>query len=426
MRWFVTETMIRKTVPVRNARFQLAVFAVVTIFVIVIVATSDSGNGARTTAEAGAAESSGSTNAGSAAAGTGNVATTTSTVAPPTSTTVRPTVGTELTMIKRITGKISPKSVVASGFGVTFAQNMIYGHTITAYALDGSLLGTIPDAVDLAAFGITGYPAGTVKGGPVEVAFTPDGRKAYVSNYEMYGPGFANPGDDICSPAAGHDNSFVYRVDAKTLAIDQVIEVGPVPKYVAVSPDGRWVLVSNWCGYDLSVIDAAAGKEVQRLPIGAYPRGIAVAPDSSVAYVAAMGSNVVRTVDLTTFAVRTLTGLSNPRHLVLSPTGDVLYATLNASGAVAAVDVATGKVLAQVRTGEAARSMAISSDGQALYVVNYDSSSMSKVATADLSIVQQVATDPNPIGITYDPLTGVVWVACYGGSIQLFQDGAAA
>jgi YVTN family beta-propeller protein len=407
---------------VRSARFQLAVLVVITVIGIVVVATRDTDNRASTTSVVRAGEQSSSPDAQSTADTSPATTSTTTTVVP----TIRPTVGTQLAMIKRITGDISPKSVVASGFGVTFAQNMIYSHTVTAYGPDGTLLATIPDAVDLAAFGITGYPAGTVKGGPVEVAFTPDGTKAYVSNYEMYGPGFANPGDDICSPAAGHDNSFVYRIDTKTLAIDQVIEVGPVPKYVAVSPDGRWVLVSNWCGYDLSVIDAAAGREVQRLPIGAYPRGIAVSPDSTVAYVAAMGGNVVRTVDLTTFAVGTLTGLNNPRHLVVSPMGDVLYVTLNASGAVAAVDTATGNVLAQVHTGAAARSMAISADGQSLYVVNYDSSSMSKVATADLSVVQEVATDPNPIGITYDPVTGVVWVACYGGSIQLFQDGVAA
>jgi YVTN family beta-propeller protein len=417
--------LVRNTGLVRTARFQLAVLTVITIIGIGIVATRNSDDVPKTATAANAAEPS-STDARSTGAQAATTTTTAPAPAPAPIVTIRPTVGTQLTMIKRITGDISPKSVVASGFGVTFAQNMIYRHTVTAYAPDGTLLATIPDSVDLAEFGVAGYPAGTVKGGPVEVAFTPDGSKAYVSNYEMYGPGFGNPGDDICSPAARHDNSFVYRVDTKTLAIDQVIEVGPVPKYVAVSPDGKWVLVSNWCGYDLSVIDAVAGKEVQRLPIGAYPRGIVVSPDSSIAYVAAMGGNAVRKVDLTTFAVGTLTGLSNPRHLVLSPAGDVLYATLNASGAVAAVDVATGNVLDQVHTGSAARSMAISTDGHSLYVVNYDSSSMSKVATADLSIVQQVVTDPNPIGVTYDPVTGVVWVACYGGSIQLFQDGATA
>jgi YVTN family beta-propeller protein len=345
----------------------------------------------------------------------------------PTTTVLRSTAGTTLASVRRITGAITPKSVVASGHGVTFAQNMIYTHTITAYGPDGALIGTIPDSVDLARFGITGYPSGTVQGGPVEVAFTADGAKAYVSNYEMYGPGFAHPGDDDCGPRGGYDNSFVYRIDVATLRIDQVIEVGSVPKYVAVSPDGRWVLVSNWCSYDVSVIDAATAKEVQRLPMGAYPRGIAVTPDSTLAYVAVMGTTLVRAIDLSTFAVTTFSSVgSGPRHLVLSPDATRLYVTLNGEGTVAAVDTATGAVVGKVRTGQAPRSMDISADGASLYVVNYDSSTMSKVATADLSVVQDVHTPAEPIGITYDRTTGVVWVACYGGSIELFQDGVAA
>jgi YVTN family beta-propeller protein len=357
--------------------------------------------------------------------GDGESDATTTTTTPP--ATVRTTAGTTLTSIKRITGAITPKSVVASGHGITFAQNMIYTHTVTAYGPDGTLLGTIPDSVDLAAFGVTGYPAGPVQGGPVEVAFTPDGTKAYVSNYEMYGAGFAHPGDDVCNPSAGYDNSFVYRVDVKTLTVDQVIEVGPVPKYVAVSPDGRWVLVSNWCGYDVSVIDVATAKEVQRIPVGAYPRGIVVRPDSSVAYVAVMGSTVVKAIDLHDLSLSTFATVgSGPRHLVLSPDASRLYVTLNGEGTVAAVDTATGALVGKVRTGAAPRSMDISADGASLYVVNYESSTMSKVATADLSVQQELQTDAEPIGITYDRTTGIVWVACYGGSIELFQDGAAA
>src|SRR2546422_927767 len=84
----------------------------------------------------------------------------------------------------------------------------------------------------------------------------------------------------VASPASGYSNSFVYRIDVAKLAIDQVTEVGAVPKFVAVSPDGRYVLVANWCSYDLSVIDTATGAQVKRLPIGRYPRGIAIDPTS--------------------------------------------------------------------------------------------------------------------------------------------------
>ena len=58
-----------------------------------------------------------------------------------------------------------------------------------------------PRPVDLSTLGFPEHP-GVVQGGPVEAAFSPDGRDVYVSNYSMYGPGFAHPGDDTCSPVA--------------------------------------------------------------------------------------------------------------------------------------------------------------------------------------------------------------------------------
>lgn len=53
----------------------------------------------------------------------------------------------------------------------------------------------------------------------------------------MYGSRFGTEGFDTCTPssalAAGDTDSYVYRIDTKTLAVDQVIQVGLVPKYVA-------------------------------------------------------------------------------------------------------------------------------------------------------------------------------------------------
>ena len=84
-------------------------------------------------------------------------------------------------------------------------------------------------------------------------------------------------------PDSGYDDSFVYRIDTQTFAIDQVIGVGSVPKYVAVTPDDSTVLVTNWCTWDMSIIDAASATEVARVPIGRYPRGVVVSPDGATA-----------------------------------------------------------------------------------------------------------------------------------------------
>ena len=329
---------------------------------------------------------------------------------------------TRMKLKKTISGKISPKSVVSSGTGLFFAQNMMYSHTITVYDREHNLVKTIPDAVNLSKYGYSKFK-GNYRGAPVETSFSHDGKYAWVSNYQMYGPGFNNPGSDECSPSQKTDKSFLYRINTETLKIEKVIQVGSVPKYVATAPDNRLVLVSNWCSWDLSVVDTEKNRETKRIPLGRYPRGIVVDATSDKAYVAVMGSEDIAKVDLEDFSVGWLKNIGHsPRHLNLDPTGEYLYTTLNGEGRIAKIDLSTGKVLKKVVTGNAPRSMVISDDGQQLYVVNYNSNTVSKVRTSDMKVLQTVNVGASPIGITYDPQTREVWVACYSGSIMVFQD----
>jgi YVTN family beta-propeller protein len=337
----------------------------------------------------------------------------------------RPSPQRRMRLARTIHGNISPKSVVASGDGHVIAQNMMYRHSITVYDRSYRLVKTISDRVDLEALG--GPTAGgPVRGAPVEAAFSPNARYAYVSNYSMYGPGYTREGSDRCSPASPIDPSFVYRLNMRWLGVDRVGQVGQVPKYVAATPDGRLVLVSNWCSYDLSVLSSRTLKELRRVRLGRYPRGVAVHPRSHTAYVAVMGSTRIAVVDLGSFRVRWIEGVgSGPRHLVIDPAGRWLYATLNGEGRVAKIDLRTRRVVARVATGAAPRSMAIAEDGQSLYVVNYHSDTVSKLRTSDLRVLQVVRTNRHPIGIAYDVHRGAghIWVACYSGTIMVFKDG---
>jgi YVTN family beta-propeller protein len=342
---------------------------------------------------------------------------TASTASPSTPSTAR-----TLHLVRTVTGDIAPKSVVASRTGLVTAQNMMYRHSVTLYDADGNLQATIPDSVELSKFGISGH-AGMSRGAPVEAAFTPDHRHLYVTNYSMYGAGFGPEGDDSCDASQRFDDSFVYRIDVASKVIDQVIPVGAVPKYVEVTPNGQYVLVTNWCSYDLTVIDTAAGRAVARVRLGVYPRGVAVDPTSTTAYVAVMGDNVIARFDL---ATKTVTGTWDvgqaPRHVVMDPSGSFLYVTLSGDNEVVKLDVRTGAVVATARTGLTPRSMAMHPDGLSLYVVNYDSSTITKVATADFAVLQTLETNEHPIGITYEPTRGRVWVAGYAGSLQLYDD----
>ncbi|BAY36568.1 peptidoglycan-binding domain 1 [Nostoc sp. NIES-2111] len=341
-------------------------------------------------------------------------------IAPQSST--PPDASQKMRLIKTISGQISPKSVVYSGNGLFFAQNMMYNHTITVYNRDYELVKVIPDAVDLSKYGHSKYK-GKYRGSPVEASFSHNGKYAWVSNYQMYGTGFNNPGDDKCNPSQNTDKSFLYRIDTETLEIDRVIPVGSVPKFVATSGDGNLVLVSNWCSWDLSVVDTNENREIKRIPLGRYPRGIAVDAASENAYVAVMGSYDIAKVNLKDFSVDWLKNIGrSPRHLNLDPSGKYLYTSLNGEGKIAKISLSEGRVVKKITSGDAPRSMVLSADGEVLYVVNYGEDTVSKIRTSDMKILQKVKVEPNPIGITYDPKTREVWVACYSGNIMVFQD----
>ena len=329
---------------------------------------------------------------------------------------------TKMSLVKTITGNISPKSVRSSGSGLVSAHNMMYRHSVTIYdANTFELVSTVPDSVQLSKYGYSKYTS-IYKGSPVEGAYSPDGKYLYVTNYAMYGKGFNREGHDICSPASGYDTSFLYRVNLANYEIDNVYPVGSVPKVVEVTPDNKFVLVSNWCSYDLKVISIASQKVVKTIKIGRYPRGIAVSNDSKFAYVAEMGGSRIHVINLEDFSITYIPIGSNPRAIVLSPDNSMMYVTMNLSGKVASWDLINNKAGKSVKTGKAARSLAISSDGTALFVVNFVSDTISKVRTSDMKVFQSIKACNEPIGITYDSPTSRTWVACYGGAIKIYDN----
>lgn len=359
---------------------------------------------------------------------TTTTSTTTTTIDAGTSTTTTvPVIPADERSLVRIgqyySDSITPKSVDASGTGLVFAQNMVYRRTVSVFnARSGALVKTIPTVVDLQHFGL---PGGVVQGAPVEGAFSPDDKYFYVSNYSMYGPGQGPEGEDTCTPAsalaAGDTPDYVFRIDTANLSIDQVIKVGLVPKFVAVTPNDRYVLVTNWCSWTLSIISVALHKVVATLPLPGTPRGIAVDPKSRFAYVAIMGGDVLVRVSLAELReVGQIYVGSNPRTVVLSPNGEFAYVSLNVPGDVIKVNLRTQRVVSVQHTGVLCRSLVISSDGTALYVVNYGSSTVTELRASDLAILQTARVPSQPIGITYDPLTGDVWVSSYSGYITRF------
>ena len=190
------------------------------------------------------------------------------------------------------------------------AQNMMYLlPPMNVYDRNYNLLKIIPDAVNLANPRLPPIPRHLQKALRRGGLHSRPQVRVRVELLDVRRGTVRPRGTDACSLGGHYPDSFVYRVNLATLAVNQVDQVGAVPKFVAVTPNSKYLLVSNWCTYTESVIDAATGAVVRRpSPWARTPAGIAVDSTSGTAYIAMMGSTRTAAMDLNTFA---LTWISN-------------------------------------------------------------------------------------------------------------------
>lgn len=256
-----------------------------------------------------------------------------------------------LTVAARTKTGVQPKSVAVSPDGAQlWVCNFGYSGRKNVYVYDATTLERI---------GMVEFP-----GNAVEVGFTHDGSRAYVSNF---------------------GRGVVEVIDAKTFElIAEVAEVGVHPKVIAVAPDDDRFYVANWSSSDVAVVDVRSNEVIEHYETGRRPRGMAVGADGTL-FVNAMYDHQVHVfapaslgpaapVDATEIAT-----CRYPRHAVLAPTDAALFLTCSGDDRLRWHDSRDGRVLGEVEVGDNPRSFGLSDDGRWSAVANFDASSVTIV-----------------------------------------------
>ncbi|MBV8206071.1 MAG: YncE family protein [Acidobacteria bacterium] len=119
--------------------------------------------------------------------------------------------------------------------------------------------------------------------GPEGMDLAPDGRELWA----------ANSRDGSVSIIDVAQKKVIQSLDLHTRRSNRL----------KFTPDGKRVLITDLDAGELVVIDAAARKELKRIPVGHQAEGILVAPDGAAAYVAVAGDDNIAVIDLSTLAV---------------------------------------------------------------------------------------------------------------------------
>lgn len=197
------------------------------------------------------------------------------------------------------------------------------------------------------------------------------------------------------------------------------LPTGKAPHEVAVSPDGRRALVSNYgtqgrSGRSLTLVDIPAARVVGTIELvaGARPHGVRWV-DNQRAVVTAEGLRALLLVDSHAMAVTQVIEVGQDiAHMVAYAREPGLAFTANiGSGSATVIDLARGRKLADLAAGAGTEGIALVRGGAELWVSNREENSITVFSVSDLQPLARIPAAGFPIRLEADDARGRVYVS---------------
>jgi len=186
-------------------------------------------------------------------------------------------------------------------------------------------------------------------GGGVEMEFSKDGKKIYVSQMET---------------------GKIFEIDAVSKKILRRFNTESTwTKVVKLSPDQKTLLASNWCGDNVSEINLSEGKLIKNIPTVDTPRGIYLTKDGNTLYVAGFANGEIEKINLSTGERKVIFKSGGAmRHIVGDEEKGVLYVSDMARNTIWEVYLKTDEVRKFTETDNNPNTIVLSPDKKVLFV----------------------------------------------------------
>jgi DNA-binding beta-propeller fold protein YncE len=240
------------------------------------------------------------------------------------------------------------------------------------------------------------------------MAFNPSGKEFYVTGgpddnvhfYDWNGSSWAENGAPL---KLGH---LVKDGNSKAAGALSLGSVSPGALGLAVTADGQRLVVANYENDSINLVDVAGRKVLSELDLrpgkgvagGEYPEWVAI-QGNTTAFVSSARDREIVVVDISTNqpAVKDRIKIKGqPTRIALNPEQTRLYVAESSTDAVAVISAGTHKILEEFTTtaprwafanekgfkGSSPNSVAISADGQFLYVTNGGANSVAVIRLA--------------------------------------------
>jgi YVTN family beta-propeller protein len=297
----------------------------------------------------------------------------------------------------------------------------------------GTILATVP------------IPVGVSGEAPLELAIGPDGSRVYVfasqarpspylvaidtttykvtqqanvSNGGTLGPLLVSPDGSQLYYEVGYANEYIQVVDAISLAPLKQIPVNGYPTDLAITPSGL-ILMTDSNNQLLVINPKSSSVSVFPLPNDSQgtPGVVISSPDSATAYISFAAQSILA-VNITTGATVFVAPIDYvPTGFAISPDGTALYST-NLSSAQAwslsEFQISTQETVRTIRQLGPISALALTKNGQSLYVLNANESAIATVNVASEKLTHLVLGSVEINSLAVPPGGTTVWASQYG------------
>jgi len=221
---------------------------------------------------------------------------------------------------------------------------------------------------------------------PHHVALSPDGRDLLVGD-------------------AGANEMLL--LDPSTGEIKRRVSMAD-PYHLAFSPNGKWLTVTGIARNQVDVYDAASMTLVKRYPLSSMPSHLAYSPDSSMVYATLQGTNRLAAIDIKRQSVLWTAEVGATPAGVIWHNGKLLVANMG-SDHFAVVDPVDGRVEARIHTGRGAHQLFLSPDGRTLWVNNRVDGTTVALDAKTYALIRSYRVPGGPDCIDFAP-DGKLWI----------------
>ena len=177
-----------------------------------------------------------------------------------------------------------------------------------------------------------------------------------------------------------------------THKVSATIPVGEAPFGIAVTPDGKYVYVTNHEDNTVSIISTASQEVIKVISVDKLPGGIAVSPDGKFAYVGHFDADAFAVISTASQEVVDMFDVGHELGgiMAISPDGTTIYVSqFPGAGGIIIISTATKQAIREIDV-KPSMDIAIAPDGGWVYVVDPIHEELVQISTANQEVVGRI------------------------------------